>query len=296
MILSSNDLVVGLSSNIVFLPFLRMEYALGPSQCHMNTFQICLQFFSSGCSLFTLVIMSMERYVAICHPFYHRTKVTKALLMKCLAFLWIQGGFGILILPLWFQMIIRYIILPEFFLCTTLLFFFYTKIFHIANRQASMWVRQNGKPLQDKRCRSRNTKLAISCLFVVLSFMLCYFPLVMIKIIEVFQLTTNISAECGIILTEWSFAFMLFNSSLNSIVFFWRIKLLRDEAFKLIKKIMPFFIDKKQMCDACKTALYKHRENTAIKNRVHAGVVMICKHKKEWERTIKARQAIQEND
>ena len=77
MTLSVNDLVVGLSSNIMYLIIVWKEYSSGTTQCYIYAFQFCTQAIMSGCSLVTLVVMSFERYAAICHPFYHRTKVTK---------------------------------------------------------------------------------------------------------------------------------------------------------------------------------------------------------------------------
>jgi hypothetical protein len=215
MILSSNDLAVALSSNIVFPLILWKQYISGTTNCHMYTFGVYLQFFSSGCSIITLVIMSLERYVAICHPFYHRTKVTKALLMKCLVFFWIQFVLLISMNYLGLNMAFRCTILAEFSLCTALLFFVYSRIFYIAHRQTPLRIQENGKP-QKKRGRSRNRKLAMSCLFVVLSFSFCCIPSLVIIMIGTFEFTIYISVDSGIIVQHWSIAFLLLNSSLNS--------------------------------------------------------------------------------
>jgi hypothetical protein len=77
--------------------------------------------------------------------------------------------------------------------------------------------------------------LAMSCLFVVLSFSSCCVPCVVITMIRTFEFPT-IGVDSGIIVKHWSNAFLFLNSSLNSIVFFWRNKLLRKESFKLIKR------------------------------------------------------------
>ena len=237
MVLSSNDLTVGISSNVMFLLSLWSEYSSGITQCHLYAYEFYLLVISSGCSLMTLVIMSLERYAAIRYPFYHRTKVTKGLLIKCLLFLWIHVGF-LAIMSNWFFIILFCVIIPEICLSIVLLFLIYGRIFRTAHRQFSVRVQQVRQTAsQEQQDFPQNKKLAKSCLIAVLSFSFCYLPLVLIKIIDEFIVSIN--PDPDFILTRWSAAFILLNSSLNSIVFFWKIKMLRKEAFIVLKKIIP---------------------------------------------------------
>ena len=236
MILSSNDLAVGLTSNIMFLSRLWKEYSSGSTQCHMYAFEFSLQIVSSGCSLMTLMVMSLERYAAICHPLRHRTKVTKRLLIKSLILLWIIVICSTTMSWLFFIVFFS-IILPVVFLSIVLIFFIYARIF-CAYRHSSTRVQQNGHSSQESRELPKNRKLAGSCLIAVLSLTFGYLPLVLVKLID--EYVVDISADPDFILTNWGIALLLLNSSVNSIVFFWRNKVLRDEAFAIIRNLTIF--------------------------------------------------------
>ena len=242
MALSVNDLAVGLSSNIMYLITVWKEYSSGTTQCYIYAFQFCTQAIMSGCSLVTLVVMSFERYAAICHPFYHRTKVTKKLLMKCLLLLWIQVVFFTIMAAQFFAVFFR-VILSGIALYVLLLFFIYARIFH-AYRKSSARVQQqiccqtSQQPRLDYRGRT-NKKLAKSCLIVVLSFTSCYLPLVLVEFVD--KCVVDIRPKPVFVLTYWSMALILLNSSVNSIVFFWRNKVLREEAIAIIKTFTIYF-------------------------------------------------------
>ena len=232
MVLSLNDLTVGVGSNSMFLRTVGAEYSLSRTQCDLYASEFYLHMFSSGCSAMTLVMMSIERYVGICHPIYHRTKVTKVLLMKYLVFLWISIGV-VTIASIW---TLFSVILPAIFLTIMSLFFIYGRVFLTVYRQSSIKIHYNQSThCQEQRDLLKNRKMAKSCLIIVLSFTFCYLPILMLKIID--PHVVEINPDSSFILTRWSIAFISLNSSVNSIVFFWRNKILREEAFVVIKKL-----------------------------------------------------------
>ena len=240
MMLSATDLIVGLTSNPLFAAMLLKEYSSRRTDCLLKEIQIFLLLFFSGCSFKTLVVMSWERYAAICHPLFHRTKVTRKRLMKCLVFLWFLA-LVCTILSVRFVIFFDYVIIPELMGFGIFLVYVYGRIY-LANSKSTRNVIENGGQ-QDAAVKTAakkdqphhvllNVRLAKSCCLVVLSFVLCYLPSCIITNRNFkFEQDLKISVEV------WAVTLILANSSINSIVFFWRSKLLRDEACAVFKQV-----------------------------------------------------------
>ena len=236
MMLSFNDLIVGLTSNVLFAAILFKEYGSKSSECLLNRIQIFLLLLFSGCSFKTLVVMSWERYAAICHPLYHRTKVTRKRLMKCLIFLWFFAIVGTVLSSL-FQTFFNYVIIPELAAFITFLLYVYIKIYLANSTKSSINITEgrqdadlNNRLRDQQRKAMLNTKLAKSCFLAVISFVICYLPS---------GITTSgafkFQKDLGVLVLVWAKTLILLNSSLNSIVFFWRSKPLREEAYAVVK-------------------------------------------------------------
>ena len=239
MMLSVNDLIVGLTSNVLFAVILLKQYSSRRTECLLNNIQIFLLLFLSGCSFKTLVVMSCERYAAICHPLLHRTQVTRKRLMKCLAFLWSLSLVGT-ILSWQFIAFFDYVIIPELISFNVFLVYVYARIY-LANSKSSKSVIENRRQpdvavntaSEDQRRHVMlNVRLAKSCCLAVASFVLCYLPSCIITN-GAFKFEKDL--EMSVIV--WAETLILANSSVNSIVFFWRSRPLRDQARAVLKQV-----------------------------------------------------------
>ena len=76
MLLCPADLAVVIIVHSTFLLQAINEINGTPNCMHETSYMFSLYFFT-GMSLSTLLILNMERYTAIIHPFWHRTTVTK---------------------------------------------------------------------------------------------------------------------------------------------------------------------------------------------------------------------------
>ena len=224
-------------NNLAFAMLLK-EYSSRRTDCVLEDIQLFLFLFFSGCSFKTLVVMSWERYAAICHPLFHRTKVTRKRLMKCLVFLWFLALVST-ILSGQSRLFFDYVIFPELMGFGIFLVYVYGRIY-LANSKSTKNVIENGGQ-QDVAVKTAkkdqphhvllNVRLAKSCCLVVLSFVLCFIPSCIIT-----NRNFNFEQDLEICVHVWAVTLILANPSVNSIVFFWRSKPLRDEACAVFKQ------------------------------------------------------------
>ena len=184
--------------------------------------------------------MNLERYLAIVHPIFHRTKVTKVRLVKCLIVLWLFALALIIFLFYRPDVICKFLSL-EMSLSMAALVFIYARIYIACTRSSKNLLRKNGinpsSKNQDtfetqRRDYLRNLRLVKSCFMVVVCFGICFLPGALV--ISGFQ---EMNEDLHMI-RRWSEILLVSNSSLNSLIFFWRNKLLRKEAQKILKQLL----------------------------------------------------------
>ena len=90
MLLSVNDLLVGLFGNSCYVVFL-ITIKLGYPECKISIAFEVVTFCLGSMSVMTLFALNIERYLSILHPFYHRTKVTRSTLLKMVVAFWVLG-------------------------------------------------------------------------------------------------------------------------------------------------------------------------------------------------------------
>lgn len=226
MLLALNDIAVGLFCNSTYFLVLLREI-LGNGDCYWSLLSRILSFTLAGMSCMTLLILNIERYLSIIHPIFHRNKVTKRKLLKTAMLLWcfcvaescvlfINGNVGILLMCLWLA----------FFLLTVA--FIYTRIFCAVCRNSGL-TSENSSTLNQKRLL-RNIRQAKSCLIVVLCNFVCFLP-------TIFVMNLKKSPFNMMILLSWSSTLIFSASSLNSVIFFWRNRILKNEAKKILRLV-----------------------------------------------------------
>lgn len=242
MMLSVNDLMVGLTCNFLFAAEMLKEYRSKKMDCLLHSMQIFLLFLFSGCSFKTLIVTSWERYAAICHPLYHRTKVTRKRLMKCLLFLWFVALLCAILTAWKFTAFFHYVVALEVFISSVSLMYFYARIY-LANSKSSKKLSKalsegnSATTLKTARKDQRrqfvaNLNLAKSCFLAVMSFSVCYVPSCVVT-----NGGLKFKRDMAAAIAVWVQTLILTNYSINSIVFFWRSKSLREEAHAVVSKL-----------------------------------------------------------
>ena len=142
MVLSLNDLAVGIICSPLFASMYAREL-LGKSSCFLSGIQVFWFLITCGCSFKTLFVMNLERYLAIVHPIFHRTKVTKVRLVKCLIVLWLFALALIIFLFYRPDVICKFLSL-EMSLSMAALVFIYARIYIACTRSSKNLLRKNG--------------------------------------------------------------------------------------------------------------------------------------------------------
>lgn len=240
MVLSLNDLMVGMICSFSHTLSLTTEIT-GTANCVLaQTFRGAI-IFLAGLSLLTLSMINMERYLGVLHPILHRTIVTRKKLLMCVVFIWFSWvlmlcAFAVVRGRLIFQASST---MNAFLLLITV--YIYARIY-LASRSSNRMVCSENGLTRHHNAQSRNTselhgktqflqelKLAKSCFLVVICFFVCIAPVPVV-------IALKVPGFSGMLLQTWSVTLVLMNSSINSVVFFWRNQKLRNEAKKILKQ------------------------------------------------------------
>ena len=226
MMQSTVDLLHGLLVMPLFTYLMFSEFAETAS-C-LATYYVCKKL-TTLIFLFSITVFSAlnhERYLGICHPIFHRTKVKKChflyyvLAVSTLQILFFCSSFV-------YVKIIRPVVGVSCLAFVIHTIFVYAKIARAI--QIKFRAKQNQRVGNERRKLIQylsEIKAAKTCLLVVICCIVCNVPSIvmfseMVRIELNFQ--TVLLKRCFIVL-------VLLNSSLNSMILFWRDKKLRMHA------------------------------------------------------------------
>ena len=186
----------------------------------------------AGLSVVTLSALTIERYIGVVHPYSYKTLVTKRRIVKFV----LCGVLTILsiIVSSIFSQNLFMKCAAAFLFAAFLIFisFVYMRIYLVARRVLRLDVRphEEGEEENKKRqCVRRKIKHAMTCFIVVISFYVLLVPFTLFPIFSQFgRMNLNVYVW-------WSVALFNLTPSVNSGIFFWRSKVLRQQAIKIIK-------------------------------------------------------------
>ena len=232
LIQSSIDIGVGAIS-LPLYTFVRANELLGSANCASTFASETIAYIMFALSVTSLSILTIERYMSVLYPFTHRLHLTK----RAILVLNFCGAVPIIISPTLVIASNKIVgIVSAAFVTIIVVFntFAYTRIFlavrgnKVGDSSAEKISPSN---LEGKR-KLREQKLAKSCALVVAVTYLCYIPsIVCYQYFKDDPVNFRVSHS-------WSMTVYALNSSLNSILFFWRRPLLREEAYKVVRNIL----------------------------------------------------------
>jgi hypothetical protein len=197
-------------------------------------------------SLTALLTMTLERYLAMVYPFFHKKSVTKIRLT--VVFVSMQLPFGILsILHFAFQNKTRviYIELPSELVLVgavfVAMFFFNYKIFSMVEilRQREIVTLGKFNDSVEVNIEVKKSKVHLAnvstCLLAVVCLSVCYFPTMVLLILEVTEVADR-SNQIVLIIGFWLDTLITVNSTLNCLIFFYKSGTLRRHGIKIMEK------------------------------------------------------------
>ena len=182
-----------------------------------------------GFSFLALLVMSIERYLETYYPIFHRTSVTRRRLLTFLAILLI------------YQIILHVIstndiIIPRPLSITIfnttlcpLMLYLNAKLFKISRK-----VRRGNATSPEKRT-TVDLKSISTCLCVVACLVVLSIP---ISVYAVFNINVkNKQGSSAKLSRIWATTIFTINGTFNSLIFFWKNKVLRTEGIKILKTL-----------------------------------------------------------
>ena len=176
-------------------------------------------------SMLVLLVMSLERYLGAYYPVFHRTSVTRRRLLTLLAILLIPSAVmhissnnGVIISVIAFRLIFMSLYFPPFMFVNVKLFTMARKV----NRERAV------SPGTETALKFKNISTG---LWMVTCLMLLYIPF---SFVIAFTLTEKSSNTLKLFYI-WTLTYITINSTLNSLIFFWKNKVLRTEGIKILK-------------------------------------------------------------
>ena len=231
---SVTDLAVGVLGIPLFLIFL--VTGMGKiSNCFVATLAYRSSVLPIGVSILTLSALTMERYIAVLHPYSTQVTRRRILLYLCSG---VVVMFLVVILSLAIEGLIKKFTMVLATLFFTFAAFVYARIYLVVRKLA----RSQNKPqdaaavndLTKQKMFLREIKQAQKCFNVVI----CFFVLCFLPVIVTISVAANVDEyELHEAIQNWATTLAITNSSINSIVFFWTKTMLRKEAVKMLKVI-----------------------------------------------------------
>lgn len=226
------DLVVGVMSIPLFIFYVASGIG-GFSNCYVAALALRLILLPIGLSKITLTAMTLQRYIAIVHPYVHRTQVTIKRVLIFVAF----NCAGVIIFffaPQTAKEAAGAVVITLVLLFNTLA---YTKIYMVIRTAARSRNQVRDSASEDKFTKLKlflqNIKQAKSSFIVVI----CFFVLVFLPaaIAGPFYATVDKFEQLAILV--WIYTLSYSNSSVNSVIFFWAHPLLKKDALKMLKNM-----------------------------------------------------------
>ena len=227
------DLAVGVLGIPLILVYLASGIG-GVSNCIVASLALRSTFLPYGLSTVTLSALTMERYIAILHPYAYSTRVTKKRLL-----IYVATGAVVMFSVIIFSLLSLRLLQTFGTVVETLLFFFtafaYTRIYLVVRKLARSPNQRCGVAEEENLTRMklflREIKQAKSCFMIVICFfVLCLFPgAIAFPFFEAFDKYDRL------VISIWIFTLNLSNSCANSLIFFWTKTMLRKEALKMLR-------------------------------------------------------------
>ena len=177
-------------------------------------------------SFYLLLVMSIERYLGTYYPIFHRTSVTRRRLLTLFlislippVFMYLISSNGLLVPGSVFFLLFKVFYLPPFM-------FINFKLFIIARK-----VKRERATSPEKR--TINLKNISTALWAVTCLILLTIPTCFYIGFDFAEKSTNTL----ILSSTWALTTYTMNCTFNSLIFFWKNKVLRAEGTKILKTL-----------------------------------------------------------
>ena len=189
-------------------------------------------------SLLTMAAISVDRLLALLLRLRYRQVVTpKRTYVTVIAF-WVSSFVGSEIFP-WNEFLSYWYSYIVGMLCVAASIYSYTRIFlRLRHHQIQVQDNVTGQPNQTIPLNiARHRKTASTALWLQLTLVVCYFPYIVVAPFAFREIRSSLSSSFYIALA-FTTTLVLFNSTLNPILYCWKIKELRQVVKEIVRQLL----------------------------------------------------------
>ena len=237
---STIDLAVGVLGIPLFLLYILDNIGVHSNRV-MKTLAYATAILMIDISTIVISTMTIERYVAVLHPFTHKTLVTRKCILLCVCI-----GSLVFLSALIISQFFR-IVMDIWIVVQSTLFFFFAGFAHIRIFMVVKDLSRSQPKVDDAIAEGNLTKKkeflqdvrhAKSCFIVILCFVILHY-LPVISLVS-FKHAKTLNLHYYHDFNVWVVTLGLLNSSVNSVIFFWTKTVLRKEAAKTLRSLYSF--------------------------------------------------------
>ena len=195
--------------------------------------------FLSFASCFVVTALSIDRFLAVHLHLRYKELVTRKRVVAVVILTWIFSAFLSLMKLMGLKKKERFVVYTVtniLCLVTTALLYFklYLVVKHHANQIKTPQVQQAGQSKQTSNAL-RLRKSALGTFYVFLVLLVCYLP----QLCHYFATTIHGTNNTGRILPRYAFTMVFLNSSLNPLIYCWKMRHIRHTLMNMLRKMLP---------------------------------------------------------
>ena len=180
------------------------------------------------------VPLTVDRFWAIHLHLRYQELVTHKRVVAVVSSVWVLSAFIVLLRLKWIR-IPAYILATILNVCYITTGLFYCKIYAVIRHHANQInVLQQSAQNEDMANAARLRKTLVATFYVYLVFLVCYLPIFCTGVARIHGETPLLS-----LLWEFSYTFVYLNSSLNPLIYCWKMRNIRQTAKNILESIFP---------------------------------------------------------
>ena len=241
--LAASDLGVGLLAHPVFVARLIIQIRQNTSD---NAYGTVFTIFSDtpvNVSFFSVVAITVDRFLAIHLHLRYQELVTHKRVIAVVISIWVISAFLSLVLTAacleWIPKRVPGIMFAArdavCFITTGFLHYkIYASVRHHTDQIQALQAQEEAQNREMKNA-VRLRKTALATLYIYFVFLACYVPMFCVSLAELFCRQTALIQH----LQYYVWTIMLFNSSLNPLIYSWKMRHIRHAVIDILRSVLP---------------------------------------------------------
>lgn len=230
--LALSDLCVGFISEPIYITLQVSLVHSGDTSCSLIVVSLVFNFFMSTVTFLTMILISIDRYLAISFHLRYQEIVTERRAKTVIFVLWLISGVSI---PALLEYTHFYIWFTSAVITVGIVVvsFAWVRIYQVVRHhqvQIQDQMQIQGQQLNMARLR----KSAVNTMFILFVFILCYSPFAAVLV----MFTMGEMSNNGVLI--YTYNLLLLNSSINPLVYCWRHRDIRAAVKQTLPVLLRF--------------------------------------------------------